>query len=67
MQNYLLDATMSASVCGTAQIIQGQDPNMLPLVLGVFAPIIKEALFRLIDKIGTLHKQRKERKSQKNI
>jgi hypothetical protein len=65
MQNYILDASMSGGITAAAQITTGQDPNMLPIIVGILAPVIKEALFRLIDKIGTLHKERKERRAKK--
>ena len=63
MQNYILDAGMSGGTAAAVQISTGQDPNILPIIVGILAPVIKEALFRLIDKIGTLNKQRKAKKT----
>lgn len=63
MQNYILDAGMSGGTAAAVQISTGQDPNILPIIVGILAPVIKEALFRLIDKIGTLHKERKAKKT----
>lgn len=63
MQNYILDAGMSGGTAAAVQISTGQDPNILPIIVGILAPVIKEALFRLIDKIGTFHKERKAKKT----
>lgn len=63
MENYILDAGMSGSITAAAQVAQNQDPNVWPIIVGILAPIIKEALFKLIDKIGTLNRTRKAKKT----
>jgi hypothetical protein len=67
MQNYILDAGMSGGTAAAVQISTGQDPNILPIIVGILAPVIKEALFRLIDKIGTLNKERKAKKTANKV
>ena len=65
--NTLLDAGMSAVATGATQVSAGYDPsdNPWPIIVGIMAPIIKEALFKLIDKIGTLHRERKAKRNAK--
>lgn len=64
MHDVILDGGMAAVATGTAQIAATQDTDLWPLIIGVAAPIVKEALFRLIDKIGTIRKARKERRAK---
>lgn len=65
MQNYILDAGMATSISAAAQVATDQDPNIIPIIVGILAPIVKEALFKLIDKIGTLHVEHKEKRRAK--
>lgn len=63
INNIVLDGGIAAVATGTTQIASGNETDLTPIIVGVFAPIIKEALFRLIDKIGTLRQNKKARKN----
>lgn len=59
MNKYILDATLGAGATATTQVANSLPVDWTPIIVGVFAPILKEALFKLIDKIG----QRKRAKN----
>lgn len=65
-EKYILDAGMTGGVTAAAQVTANQDPNLWPLIIGVFAPIVKEALFRLIDRLVEKNKQRKKKNNETN-
>lgn len=59
MNKTILDAGIAATATATTQIASNIPTDWTPIIVGVLAPIIKEALFKLIDKIGTNRKKRK--------
>ena len=59
----ILDAGIATTATAGAQIAANQPTDWTPIIVGVLAPIVKEALFKLIDKIGTIRKNRKEKKA----
>jgi len=63
INSIILDAGTGTVAAGAVQVAHNMDPNTTAILAGIFAPIIKEAIFRLIDKIGTMRKNKKARKN----
>lgn len=59
MNKTILDAGIATGAAAGTQIANSIPVDWTPIIVGVLAPIIKEALFKLIDKIG----QRKRAKN----
>lgn len=58
---FLLDgAIASGTTAAVATVTVSDMEPILPIVIGVLAPIIKEALFRLVDNISKKVKKNKK-------
>lgn len=54
---YLLDGAISSAT--TAGTLMVSSEPMLPIIVGILAPVIKEVLFRFVDKITAKIKTKK--------
>ena len=52
MHKNILDAGIATAATATTQVANSLPLDWTPIIVGVIAPILKEALFKLIDKIG---------------